>query len=102
MSAGYFDTHPSSVERALAARRQADELLAQGDPPGRREVLALEHADERAVDSVRGHERRERSFTAAREPAADTRGGASRGGESEGCQRAAVFAEMARYGRGRG
>jgi Zn-dependent protease with chaperone function len=100
MSAGYFDSHPSSVERAVAARREADELLARGDPPGRQEVLALERADERSADSVRERERGGRSFTAAREPAADARSGVgSRGGESEGCQRAAVYAEMARDAR---
>lgn len=42
MSAGYFDTHPSSVERAISARRRAEELLAGGPPPHREEVLALE------------------------------------------------------------
>ena len=96
MSAGYFDTHPSSVERAVAARREAAELLAQGDPPGRQEALALERADERSVDSAR-ERRHERSFTAARESESDVRaGGESRGAESEACQRAAVYAEMAR------
>jgi len=42
MTAGFFDTHPSSVERMVTARKQADQLLARGDPPGRQEVLALE------------------------------------------------------------
>ncbi len=42
MTAGYFDTHPSSVERAAAAKNESEELLAGGPPPHREEVLALE------------------------------------------------------------
>src|SRR5204863_249482 len=37
MSAGYFDTHPSSVERAVAARREAGDL--QRRAAGRRPAI---------------------------------------------------------------
>ncbi len=40
LAAGYFDSHPSSAERAVNARRRAEELLAKGPPPGREEALA--------------------------------------------------------------
>ena len=44
MRAGYFDTHPSSVDRKKALRRQADRLLARGTPPGRSEVVGPRRA----------------------------------------------------------
>ena len=107
MSAGYFDTHPSSVERAVAARREAEELLAGGDPPGRAEALALERADRRVADSARSERRRERSYVADREPALSPVEGPERAprdvdrrsSESPGCQKGAVYAEMARDAR---
>jgi predicted Zn-dependent protease len=34
MSAGYFASHPSSVERAVLARREADDLLSGAEPTG--------------------------------------------------------------------
>jgi predicted Zn-dependent protease len=98
MSAGYFDTHPSSVERAVTARRHAEELLAQGDPPGRDQVLALERADLRrergtpAETAPRVSRRSARSMPAsADEP--------TKPENSESCQRAAIYAEMARDAR---
>ena len=108
MSAGYFDTHPSSVERAVAARQGADELLAQGDPPGRAEVLALERADQRSFRRPRSgstgasaeEETPERRTSAAardrsfgrepEEPAPATNA------ESDDCRRASAYAAMAR------
>ncbi|MEA2625680.1 MAG: hypothetical protein QOD06_1725 [Candidatus Binatota bacterium] len=51
MSAEFFSTHPSSVERAIAARKEADELLANGPPPHRSEVLALERRAESSIES---------------------------------------------------
>lgn len=85
MSSGYFDTHPSSIERAVAARRKAEELLAQGDPPGRSEVLARERADEAA-----------RYASQDRERPASREGPRFTASESEECRRAAVYAGMAR------
>src|SRR5438067_10279010 len=52
MAAGFFNTHPSSVERAVAARERARELLAGGDPAGREAVLAMERADRRPPANV--------------------------------------------------
>ncbi|HUE38764.1 MAG TPA: M48 family metallopeptidase [Candidatus Binatia bacterium] len=103
MSAGYFDTHPSSVERAVAARDQARELLAGGDPPGREQALALERADRvpsrpsrsRDEASIGARSERPRSSSLAAADA-DTKV-SSRG--SEGCRRAAVYQEMARDSR---
>jgi Zn-dependent protease with chaperone function len=46
MAAGYFNTHPSSVERAMTAKQLANELLASGPPPGRDGVLAEMRATE--------------------------------------------------------
>jgi predicted Zn-dependent protease len=98
MSAGYFDSHPSSVERAVNARREAEELLAQGEPPGRAEVLALERADEGAL-----RPRRQSASTSGSRPPALAAGGASRASDSpagavdpEECRRAAVYVDMAR------
>lgn len=54
MAAGYFDTHPSSVERAMNAKRRADELLAGGDPPGRERVLAEIRSAERLERDLAG------------------------------------------------
>ena len=94
MSAGYFDTHPSSVERAVTARAHAEELLAQGPPPGRADALALERADLR----------RER----ATQPASPSRVASSPGNVSvppggsvdlDACHRAEVYVEMARNAR---
>ncbi|MBI2962439.1 MAG: hypothetical protein HYY35_01685 [Deltaproteobacteria bacterium] len=99
MSAGYFDSHPSSVERAVTARRQAEDLLAAGEPPGRAEVMARERAGDRrwrarsarAPEGAYTRSRRERpvddvppapSISAAIDP--------------ENCKRAEVYAEMAR------
>ncbi|MGH7804739.1 MAG: M48 family metallopeptidase [Candidatus Binatia bacterium] len=47
MAAGYFNTHPSSVERAMTAKKLASELLAAGPPPGREGVLAEMRVAER-------------------------------------------------------
>lgn len=99
MSAGYFDTHPSSVERAVAARRRAEELLAQGEPPGREDVLARERAD-RPAASPRASRDRDDAAAFTSRPAASSPVRASRDGEprdgGDGCRRAAVYAEMAR------
>jgi predicted Zn-dependent protease len=101
MSAGYFDTHPSSVERAVAAREEARELLAQGDPPGRSEVLALERADQRTRQASRsnaGTASSGSSFGAS--PSGRIAAPAPSGAvDSEDCRRAAVYAEMARDAR---
>lgn len=98
MSAGYFDTHPSSVERAVAARRQAAELLAEGEPPGREEVLARERADRPAAPARAARDRRrDPAFGAHAAPApARAARGAERQDDGESCRRAAVYAEMAR------
>ena len=103
MSAGYFDTHPSSVERAVAAREEARELLARGDPPGREEVLAMERADERP-DPIGQRRREERSLVTHREPAPSAAGDsdvtpARASDDSAACRRAAVYADMARDSR---
>lgn len=110
MSAGYFDTHPSSVERAVAARLEAEQLLAGGDPPGRSEVLALERADEPSRASRRARTGRRSSpddrdyevvpESRAARPASDDRRTPERatngaGELSEDCRKAAVYAEMA-------
>jgi predicted Zn-dependent protease len=102
MSAGYFDTHPSSVERAVAAREEARELLAQGEPPGRSEALALERSDQRLAPAPRSRAKgasSPSSFGAssptARAAAPDPVGAA----DTEDCRRAAVYAEMARDAR---
>ncbi len=47
MAEGYFNTHPSSVERAMTAKKLANELLAAGPPPGREGVLAEMRVAER-------------------------------------------------------
>ena len=99
MSAGYFDSHPSSVERAVSARREAEELLAGGDPPGRSEVLALERADDRAyrqeVEPRPSHaSRRERHPQESPQPPES-----ASSVDSESCRRAAVYADMARDAR---
>jgi predicted Zn-dependent protease len=98
MSAGYFDTHPSSVERAVAARHEAEELLTRGEPPGRAEVLALERADE---DSLRA--RRVSTSAAVGGSRPRTVDGAPRASEAsaaavspDDCRRAAVYVDMAR------
>jgi predicted Zn-dependent protease len=100
MSAGYFDTHPSSVERAVAARNEAAELLAQGDPPGRNEVLELERADERTARAVRSHARAASSGaspgTSSGSSSAQPPSGRAVALDSEDCRRASVYAEMAR------
>jgi Zn-dependent protease with chaperone function len=67
MTAGYFDTHPSSVERAVAARKEAEELLSHGPPPGRAEALALERRDETARMAAQDR-RAGQGFAAARAP----------------------------------
>jgi predicted Zn-dependent protease len=95
MSAGYFDTHPSSVERAVSARHEADELLSRGDPPGRSEVLALERADEGAA---RGSRARAKATSSQASSGATTDSTPARAVavDSDDCRRAAVYAEMAR------
>jgi predicted Zn-dependent protease len=101
MSAGYFDTHPSSVERAVAAREQARELLAQGEPPGRSEALAIERSDQRLGQASRSRASPASSpapfgaSPAGRAAPADPAGAV----DSEDCRRAAVYAEMARDAR---
>ncbi len=99
MSAGYFDTHPSSVERAVAARHEAEELLAGGEPPGRAEVLALERADE---DAFRARRVSTRTAAGGSRPPT-TVGGAPRpsgasaaGVDPDDCRRASVYVDMAR------
>jgi predicted Zn-dependent protease len=94
MSAGYFDSHPSSVERAVAARKEAEELLARGDPPGRAEVLALEHRQAPATSHAR--RRYADEGLAAASDAGSTRRAEAPSEASEGCRRAAVYAQMAR------
>jgi peptidase M48-like protein len=98
MSAGYFDSHPSSVERAVSARHEAEELLARGDPPGRAGVLALERADEGAFRAR--HESANAYGGSSPERPAN---GAPRSSQSstsgvdpERCRRAAVYVDMAR------
>jgi Zn-dependent protease with chaperone function len=98
MSAGYFDTHPSSVERAVSARREAEDLLARGEPPGRAEVLALERADEGALRA-----RRESASAVVGRPRPHTVDGAPSPSDSsaagvspDGCRRASVYVDMAR------
>jgi predicted Zn-dependent protease len=99
MSAGYFDSHPSSVERAVNARREAEELLAQGEPPGRAEVLALERADEGAPPPRRAGAS---AFVGRpREHGAEAAASASQPSSADGvnpdaCGRAAVYVDMAR------
>jgi predicted Zn-dependent protease len=101
MSAGYFDTHPSSVERAVADRQEARELLARGDPPGREEALALERADRRSARSGARASRDENTPAPRAETASRSRDTfdapvervTSRDGEA--CRRAAVYADMA-------
>jgi peptidase M48-like protein len=102
MSAGYFDTHPSSVERAVTARREAEDLMAQGDPPGRAEALAAQRAAEgrrsAPVDAVPqggGLRRREPRGEA---PARDSRREEA-AQDTEACRRAQVYADMARDAR---
>ncbi len=114
LSAGYFDSHPSSAERAVNARRRAEELLAKGTPPGREEALAsasrgdrrrpragsvsarsvaggpdYEHEDEPASSRERRDSPRS-SFRPEREPAAQPTSGLS-----EDCRRAETYAERA-------
>lgn len=100
MSAGYFDTHPSSVERAVAARHQAEELLAQGEPPGREDVLARERADRPAQPTRASRASDDDSAFGSHAATAAAPARASRGAEgqsdSEACRRAEVYAEMAR------
>jgi predicted Zn-dependent protease len=98
MSAGYFDTHPSSVERAVAARHEAEELLAGGEPPGRAEVLALERADEDALHARRVSTRapaggsRPPTVGASARPSDASAAGVS----PDDCRRASVYVDMAR------
>ena len=114
MAAGYFNTHPSSVERAMNAKKLSSELLAAGPPPGRELVLeemrSAERRSRRTSSSGSGRGRRssseddgedggyaitpssERRHASRREeddapaPAAD---------ESEACARARVYRDMA-------
>jgi hypothetical protein len=77
MTAGFFDTHPSSVERMVNARRQAEQLLAQGPPPGREEVLAAERRalaarPDRGADTVGFPAPVEELGPASRGPAQET------------------------------
>ncbi len=116
MSAGYFDTHPSSVERAVSARLEAEQLLKQGDPPGRDEVLARERADQPVRSSRSARRGSARSsggdpdYEDADAPAPRRRGrtveddaprasSGESGGVSDDCRRAAVYAEMAQDAR---
>jgi len=96
MAAGFFNTHPSSVERAVAARERARELLARGDPPGREEVLAMERASvvgpTATTTAPRPTGARERGSASDPEPGAPRL--SSR--ESEGCRRAKIYSDMAR------
>jgi Zn-dependent protease with chaperone function len=100
MTAGFFDSHPSSVERAVAARKQAEDLLSRGDPPGRAEVLGLEQRDAPLTSrAARPHP--DQGFAAARPPdsAPKERTRAPLEETSGRCRRAAVYAEMARDSR---
>jgi len=101
MSAGYFDTHPSSVERAVSARREAEELLAQGDPPGREGVLARERSDEHLheASTSRHHPDSSARSSHATPPDASTDERRASAVDGEDCRRAAVYAEMARDAR---
>jgi predicted Zn-dependent protease len=103
MAAGYFNSHPSSVERAVAAQAGADALLARGDPPGRAEALALRRSDEaelrhaRALDASEDAGPRARSFHHDESEAAP----AAEEPSHEDCRRASVYAEMAKDARDR-
>jgi predicted Zn-dependent protease len=111
MTAGYFDTHPSSPERAVAARKLSEQLLAQGPPPGREQVLAMEERgedrfsardasyedepavrDDAAADYAVSSYRHEEAGPRRDEPAD---GAAS----SEECRRAETYTGMARDAR---
>lgn len=106
MTAGYFDTHPGSVERAMSAREQARELLALGPPPNREQAVAAERAALAAEASRRDYEHAPR---AAREPLPrpgslaareDRREEPERRPASGGsCARADVYVDMARDAR---
>jgi len=99
MTAGYFDTHPSSVERAVADRQEAQRLLERGDPPGREEALALERADRRSAHVAgrgRRDERAPRAEASSRTSgAADDRVEKVASRDGEACRRAQVYADMA-------
>lgn len=101
MIAGYFDSHPSSVERAVAARREAEELLRAGDPPDRAEVMARERADERQWRAPSAREREGAYTRSRRERPDDARPAPSTSAaiDPENCKRAEVYAEMARDSR---
>ncbi|MGH7856096.1 MAG: M48 family metalloprotease, partial [Candidatus Binatia bacterium] len=97
MTAGFFDTHPSSVERMIATRKQAEELLAQGPPPGREEVLALEMSDrlretERASEEAAPSSGARSSYRPERSRPLAGRGGSSGG---EACRRAETYRQRA-------
>jgi hypothetical protein len=85
----------------VAAREEARELLAEGDPPGRSEALALERADQRARQASRGNAGTASSGSAfGASPAGRIAAPAPSGAvDSEDCRRAAVYAEMARDAR---
>ncbi|MGH7898453.1 MAG: M48 family metallopeptidase [Candidatus Binatia bacterium] len=107
MASGYFNSHPSSVERAVTTRTRAEELMARGEPPGRAEVLAMERADRaelrrarsrsiesRDLDADENAEARDLSFRTepkTRPPPEEP--------SSEDCRRASVYAEMAKNAR---
>jgi metalloendopeptidase OMA1, mitochondrial len=106
MAAGYFDTHPSSVERAMNAKRRADQLLAGGDPPGRERILAEIRSAERRERDLAGEVPDDGGYaigSSARSAPPAVREPASRGAEpsfagpaeSDACARARVYREMA-------
>lgn len=104
LSAGFFDSHPSSPERAVAARKESEELLAQGSPPGREEVLATERgakadAERRSFASEEPRPEGRRS-TADVTRVDDPRGFRAAAGSveraAEDCERGSVYVDMAR------
>ncbi|MGH7823210.1 MAG: M48 family metalloprotease [Candidatus Binatia bacterium] len=99
MTAGFFDTHPSSVERMIAARKQAGELLARGSPPGREEVLAAERNDrlrETALDPAADAEEASPPEASASYRPERRRSEAS---AAEGCRRADTYRRRAEESR---
>lgn len=112
MSAGYFDTHPSSVERAVVAKREAQELLAGGLPPHREDALALERRTSPAARSRGAPREHDEEFGELDERASsqreETERGAGRGdvsrssfepqpaaSRSEECRRAETYLDRA-------
>jgi predicted Zn-dependent protease len=100
MSAGFFNTHPSSVERAVADKQLAEELLAQGKPPGRAEALALERRgspmDRRSRSHGRTDDELEGEPPSSFESDAVPEAREGREATSEECRRAQTYLDRAR------